>query len=171
MKQLAVFFLSLLLYTATAQTKNTSAKLPDELLNFFIGNWSGEGAFYNGKKIAADLSFRLTLDSSWIIYDHTDKQPSRYKSTSMWSIDAKSGEFTAYMFDNSFGHRKFISDGWKDGKLILTSIDYAQTRGVLFQHLIYEKQSDTSFKMTYETSKDGLVWRLGDYLLFTKRNQ
>ena len=166
-------FLSLFLVCATtyvtAQTTNSNFKLTDEFVNFFVGSWTGDGEFSSGKKISADLTFKITLDSSWISYEHTDKLPNRYKALSMWGIDMLSGQFVAYSFDNFRGHRKFASDGWKDNKLILTTNEYHPQRGLLFQHFIYEKLSDKSFKMTYETSKDGITWKLVDYLVFNKR--
>jgi hypothetical protein len=154
---------------AMAQSNFQPPKISAEFLNFFIGTWKGEGEFANGKKIAADVSFTLTLDSSWIAYEHTDQLPNRYKSVSMWGLDGTTGQFVAYAFDNFHGHRKFVSDGWKEGKLILTTHEFYPQRGIVFQHFIYEKLSGSSFRMTYETSKDGITWKLGDFLVFNKR--
>ena len=170
MKKLYITSLVLLGLTTwcIAQPKKPE-KLSSEFLSFFIGDWTGDGEFANGKKISADLSFKISLDSSWVTYEHVDRLPGRYKATSMWGVDAFSGQFVAYLFDNSHGHRKFASDGWRDGKLILTTNEYYPQRGLLFQHFIYERLSDKSFKMTYEMSKDGISWKLADYLTFTKR--
>ncbi|RBL92868.1 hypothetical protein [Chitinophaga flava] len=151
------------------QAQTNTNKLPEDLMHFFTGNWSGEGEFSNGRKIAADLSFQLSLDSSWIMYEHTDKAPNHYKAHSMWGIDAQTGQFAAYAFDNFQGHRKFDSNGWKNGKLILTCNTFYPKTGVQYQHFIYEKLSDQSFKMTYETSNDGITWRMIDYLTFTRK--
>lgn len=153
----------------TAQTPNSNNKLSNEFENFFVGHWAGDGEFLSGKKIAADLTFKLSLDSSWIICEHADKIPNRYKALSMWGVDMLSGQFVAYSFDNFHGHRKFVSDGWKDNKLVLTTNNYSPQRGLVFEHFLYEKLSGNSFKMTYETSKDGITWKLGDYLVFNKK--
>jgi hypothetical protein len=155
--------------SALAQTNEQSNKLPDDFVRFFVGNWTGDGEFASGKKISADLTFKLSLDNCWLIYEHTDKLPNKYKALSMWGVDSASGEFVAYTFDNFQGHRKFASDGWKEGKLILTTNQFIPKRGQVFQHFIYEKLSDKSFKMTFETSNDGLKWKMVDYLTFTKK--
>jgi hypothetical protein len=42
----------------------------------------------------------------------------------MWGIDFQTGQFVAYLFDSFGGHRKFVSEGWKDGKIVLTTNDY-----------------------------------------------
>lgn len=152
----------------TAQIFNPVKKLKDDFTNFFVGNWTGNGEFANGKKISTDLTFKMNLDSSWMIYEQTDKLPNRYKAISMWGVDILTGQFLAYSFDNFHGHRKFESDGWKDGKLILTLIEFYPQKGLVFQHFIYEKLSAKSFKMKYETSEDGIAWKLGDYLIFSK---
>lgn len=171
MKKLLLLFLLLISSTLClkAQIANQNNKLPKDLINFFVGNWSGDGEFANGKKIAAELTFKMSLDSSWITGEHTDKLPNRYKALTLWGVDIMSGQFVAYSFDNFAGHRKFDGNGWKDGKLILTTNDYYPQRGLVFQHFIYEKLSDKTFKMTYETSKDGITWKLGDYLIFNKK--
>jgi len=170
MKHTLLFLLLLIngAITTIAQTgaiNNTPvSKFPD----FFIGSWTGEGEFASGKKINATLTFTLSLDSSWLMVEHTDKAPNRYKATSMWGTDAGTGQFLAYTFDNFHGHRQFTSDGWKNGKLLLTTNEYYAKSGLVFQHFVYEQLSDKSFKMTYEVSKDAITWKLGDYLIFTR---
>jgi hypothetical protein len=74
----------------------------------------------------------------------------------------------AYCFDNFHGHREFAGNDWNNGRLILSTHAYSARAGLVFEHFIYEKLSDNSFKMTYETSRDGIVWTLGDYLTFTR---
>jgi hypothetical protein len=153
---------------ASAQTGNPPHRPDPDLLHFFVGHWTGEGAFANGKKIAADVFFQLSLDSCWLVYTHRDKPPNSYKADSYWGVDGQTGEFLAYCFDNFQGHRQFAGNGWKNGKLILAAHAYIPQIGLFFEHFIYEKISDTSFKMSYETSRDGISWGLGDWLVFTK---
>jgi hypothetical protein len=151
-----------------AQAPTMPGKLSPDLIQFFVGHWTGSGAFANGKKIEADVSFELTLDSCWIRYEHADKAPNAYKALSMWGVDAQTGQFLAYGFDNFHGHRNFSSNGWINNKLILSISEFWPKVGVVFQHFIYEKLSDASFKMTYEVSGDGINWKLGDSLVFNR---
>ena len=102
-----------------AQTLKPENILPDELSAFFIGNWTGDGEFANGKKISADLTFKYSQDSCWILYDHLDKIPNRYKAHSLWGVDKISGQFLSYTFDNFQGHRQFASEGWKLGDYLV----------------------------------------------------
>lgn len=152
-----------------AHAQSASLKLPRDLVAFFQGTWHGKGEFANGKPIEAELSFHIALDSSWISYTHDDVAPAIYHAQSMWGIDKTSGEFFAYLFDNFQGHRKFEGNGWEQDKLILTSSSYEPKAGLMFQQFIYEKQSDSSFKMTYEISRDARSWRMVDYLIFNKK--
>ena len=154
-------------YSLNAQ--NSKYKLTDDFVNFFTGNWYGEGEFHNGKKISANLTFKMTLDNSWLSYEHTDVLPNKYKALSMWGVDDLNGEFVAYSLNNFKGHTKFSSNGWVDGKLILSANSYYPEQGLVFEHFIYEKQSDKSFKMTYEISKNGINWKMIDYLVFNKQ--
>jgi hypothetical protein len=150
------------------QTPAPAHRIDTALLGFFSGRWTGEGAFAGGQKIAADLSFSLSLDSCWIVYEHRDQPPNQYKATSMWGLDGTTGQFFAYIFDNFHGHRQMVSNGWKDGRLLLSGQAYIPGVGLYFEHFLYERLSDTQFKMTYETSRDGIVWQLGDWLVFRK---
>jgi hypothetical protein len=153
---------------AFSQTGEVPHRLDPDLLQFFVGHWTGEGQFSNGKKIAADVVFQLSLDSSWLVYTHRDQPPNSYKADSYWGVDRQTGEFVAYCLDNFQGHRQFVSDGWKKGKMVLTAHAYLAGVGTYFEHFRFEKVSDKSFKMSYETSRDGISWMLGDELVFTK---
>lgn len=155
--------------TITQAQDITTYKLPKDLAQFFLGSWSGDGEFASGKKIQANLTFSWSLDSCWLQSVHTDIPPNRYKAESMWGVDKYNGEFQAYVFDNFGGHRKFDSNGWKDNRLVLTTAVNYPSVGLVYQHFIYEKVDQDSLKMTYETSKDGISWKLGDYLIFKRK--
>jgi hypothetical protein len=106
----------------------------------------------------------------------------------MWGVDAQSGEFVAYCFDNFQGHRMFednralakvtgeeerveaapTKSWWKDGKLVLSHHAIHPKVGSYFEHFIYQRTGEHSFKMTYETSLDGINWQMGDWLMFKK---
>ena len=144
------------------------ARLDPDLVAFFTGHWKGEGAFAQGQKIAAEVSFAPSLDSAWLVYEHRDVPPGVYKATSMWGVDERTGQFVAVTFDNFHGHRQWLSSGWSGGKLVLSTGNYSSPGGMMFEHFIYDRMSATQFKMTYEVSRDGITWRLGDWLVFTR---
>lgn len=148
--------------------QDKSLRKDTALLNFFAGHWSGEGAFSNGAKIAAEVSFSLSLDSSWLVYEHRDRPPNNWKATSYWGVDGVSGRFVAYTFDNFQGHRSFDSNGFRGGRLILSGQGWLPNVGLYFEHFIYERTGEKSFKMSYETSRDGISWQVGDWLVFRK---
>ena len=169
MKRLLFFALYLFVALNTSAQQKATYKLPADLVQFFQGKWTGKGQFASGKKIEADLVYTLSLDSCWLNSTHTDKAPGKYKAMLMWGCERQTGEFVAYNFDNFQGHRQFTSDGWKDGKLVLITSKDNPNGGKFHEHFIYEKLSADSFKMTYETSRDGTTWKMCDYLIF-KRN-
>ncbi|HTE01867.1 MAG TPA: hypothetical protein VK668_21405 [Mucilaginibacter sp.] len=144
-------------------------RINPDLVKFFNGSWSGDGQFANGKKISAEASFTLSADSSCLIYIHTDRAPNVYKATSAWGIDKTSGKLVSHVINNFNGHTGFTSDGWHQGKLILTASDTLNNgKGVFYQHFIYEKLNEDQFKMTYGMSRDGINWREGDHLIFVR---
>ena len=165
-------FLSFFLFCASHSLKAQAInqKVPASMISFFTGEWQGDGTFANGKPISSNVSFTLSLDSSWLIENHEDIPPNKYKAVSMWGIDPSNSRFIAFIFDNSGGHRKFDSDGWQAGKLVLSTKEYVKGRGNIFEHFIYEEKSNESFKMTFEVSWDGTTWTLVDSLLYSKVN-
>ena len=147
-------------------------RLDGSMVRFFSGDWVGQGSFANGGAISAKVSFRLTLDSSWLVCEHRDDPPGKYAATLYWGVDAGTGQFLAYAFDNFQGHRVFTGnatgkgEGWR---LVLLGQAFAPGIGTYYEHFIYQRLSDTQFKMSYETSMDAISWRLGDSLIFTRK--
>jgi hypothetical protein len=137
--------LLLLLYVGMfSVAKAQQKKIDNDMAKFFVGNWSGEGQFANGKKIAADVSFSLSVDSSSLIYVHADKPPNVYKATSAWGIDKLTRKFVTHIISNFSGHPEFTSEGWKSGQIIFTNSANIPARGVFYQHFICERISERS---------------------------
>lgn len=145
-----------------------AARLDTGMMRFFVGNWKGDGAFANGRKISATLRFRLTLDSAWLVCEHRDVPPNGYAADLYWGVDRVTGKFAAYAFDNFSGHREFESVGWVGEKLELRRAGEMQGVGKYYERFRYERVSPDSFRMSYETSRDGAAWMLGDSLVFRR---
>ena len=163
-----VIILTFGFYAVQAQNIKNNSKFNIAFIKFFEGDWSGVGQFSNGKKIEAEASFKLSLDSCWVIYTHTDKAPNSYKSVSVWGIDKLTGKFLDYIFDNFQGHRLFNSDGWESGRLVLVNKVNMPTGTSTFERFTYLKTGADKFKMSYEVSNDEITWRLGDFVDFIK---
>lgn len=162
--------------TTTTQPKfERPVRLPNDLVTFFSGEWSGAGEFADGKKIEADASFMPDLDNQWLAYRHTDRAPNKYKAFGMWGFEYTSKKFVMTVTDNFGGARLFSSDGWMDGKIIFLknsaiSLQASDTKQPeRRERFTFEKQNNDEFKMTYEVSPDGKVWKLGDYLIFKRK--
>lgn len=83
-------------------------------------------------------------------------------------MDGRTGQFVAFTFDNFHGHRQWLSSGWSGGRLVLSTGSFSSQGGTVFEHFIYERLSATQFKMTYEVSRDCIIWKMGDWLVFTR---
>lgn len=68
---LIVLTLVLGLFSSRVAAQTPTPHLDPALVSYFSGEWTGEGAFAGGKPISADLSFHLSLDSAWLIYEHS----------------------------------------------------------------------------------------------------
>ena len=182
--------------TAHAQQASAPMRLDSGMVRFFSGEWTGAGSFANGRSITAKLSFRLTLDSAWLVCEHRDDPPGQYAATLYWGVDRTTGQFLAYAFDNFQGHRVFTGNfsgagtgavagarasagadaaghaagASNEWRLVLTGQAFAPGVGTYYEHFIYQRIGGTQFKMSYETSLDAITWQLGDSLVFTRKD-
>ena len=178
---LAIFSWILAGGTAEAQGATAPMRLDSGMVRFFSGEWTGAGAFSNGRPITAKLSFRLTLDSAWLVCEHRDDPPGQYAATIYWGIERTTGQFLAYAFDNFQGHRVFTGNfsgagaaghaagASNEWRLVLLGQAFAPGVGTYYEHFIYQRTSGNQFKMSYETSLDAITWQLGDSLVFNKK--
>ena len=149
--------------TASAQQK----KINSDMAKYFVGSWTGAGEFANGKKIEADVSFYLSVDSTSLINIYTDKAPNRYKATSAWTLGAD-GNMVAHIINNFTALKDFTSDGWQNGKIVLTNKEPYQNKGLLYQQFTFEKIDDDNFKVTYVYGLDPAKLKEGDHLVFSR---
>jgi len=157
----------LFILTNIFSSANAQIKIDNEMAIFFIGSWVGQGQFANGKKIAADVVFTLSLDSCWLINTHQDKLPGTYTAASAWGIDT-SGKLVDNRISNFNGYQQFTSEGWRLDGITFTAKTTTHENDIFFQHFIYKKISNDQFKMTYEVRRDGATWKEGDHLIFRR---
>jgi len=150
-------------------------RLPEELVEFFEGEWTGAGEFANGKKIEADVSFAPDLDGQWLVYRHTDRAPGKYKALGVWGYEAQSRLFVMSLSDGWGGLRTFVSEGWRDGQVVfrrsvavIPGVDAPTLMPTKSERFVFARQGAGTFKMTYETSVDGKAWQRVDYVVFRK---
>ena len=154
---------------APKSTPAAPKRTPPDFIEFFAGEWSGAGEFANGKKIEADVTFTPDLDQQWLVYRHTDRAPGIYKALGTMGIDRPSGQFVMLLNDSGGGVRLFASEGWANGKIVFEKTAMLNKPITSQERFTFERQADNSFKMTYETNRDGQTWKLGDYLVFKKK--
>lgn len=167
MKQVSILFSFCLGIAFPSAAQQSSSRLPTDLIQYFAGKWEGKGTFSNGKPIAATATFTMSLDSSWLQYEHKDIPPNRYKALSLWGTE-KDGSLLAFIFDSFQGHRQFHGDYTRKDRLVLTNTEVNQAGRKAYQHFIYEKLSPATFKMAFEMSQDSIQWRTVDTLIFSK---
>ncbi len=156
-----------ILVTASAFCCAQQPSTDPTMIKFFGGNWSCAGKFASGKKIEAEVSFTPELDGKWLLYRHSDRPPGPFKALTQWGGDQPSGSLVSVMEDNFGNARLFTSDGWKDGSVTFSRAAILDQK-ISQERFRYERQSDDSFKMTYERSADG-EWKMGDFIVCTRK--
>jgi hypothetical protein len=101
------------------------------------------------------------------MYRHTDQEPNKFKAVGMWGFDRDSDKFLMLLHDNFGGARLFLSDGWQGEKIVFQRGALLTTPPVQ-ERFTFAREAADAFRMTYETSRDGKTWQLGDSLLFRK---
>ena len=59
-------------------------------------------------------------------------------------------------------------DGWQNGKIVFQSTPELKDT-FAFERFTFERKSNDSFLATYEMSRDGKSWRVGDSQTFTRK--
>lgn len=148
-------------------------KLPQDVVDYFSGEWSGKGEFASGKKIEADIGFRADLDGQWLAYRHTDRPPGKYKAAGMWGFERASKAFVMTLNDNFGGARTFSSTGWQHGSVVFERDVDASAEGPAAvrkrERFTFLRETDDRMKMVYEVNADGSHWKMVDYLIFVRR--
>lgn len=144
-------------------------KVPDALVDFLSGEWTGEGEFASGKKIEADVSFSSDLDGQWLAYRHADRPPGKYKAAGMWGYAKGGDEFVMTLNDNFGGARRFASRGWEDGRVVFENVANATAPAAGRERFVFERYEKNRLKMTYERGDDETGWRMVDYVVFTRK--
>jgi hypothetical protein len=154
--------------TTESTIKPKTFSLPQEMLTYFPGKWIGKGKFRNGKELGSEYIFTTEMDNQTVIVKHKEYEPYTYQYTGLWSFDASTGDIVMLAATNrNGGARLFKSKGLDNNKIIFQGV--AELKGTFaFEKFTFELVSATTFNATYEWSKDGLTWNIGDQQVFTK---
>lgn len=127
-------------------------------LAWFVGHWHCEGRFANGKPISSRETFGIELGGQWLHMRHVDDPPNRYLADSWWGYDKAAKHFTATVFDNFGGDRRYTSSGWVGDTLTLENI---ATSGYL-DRFAFQRHGDDAYRVTYTYRNRSGAWQLGD---------
>lgn len=155
--------------SSSAQTSG-KPRLPQDLVNYFAGDWSGKGKFTSGRDLESDFNFVPQLENQCVFVHQKEKPPNTYEFSALWSVDSVSGQVVMLLAGNTdTGARIFRSHGWQDGKIVFQSVPELRSYWAL-ERFTFERESATVFHGTYEFSQDdGKTWRVGDKQTFTKK--
>ena len=134
---------------------------------YFSGTWGCQGSFpATGKTIASQLTFAPALDGAFLELQHDDLPPSKFHALEMWGWDAKTSTFTATIFDNFGGARRFTSPGWQDQSITWS----ATTVPGPTERFVFRKDSTSQMTVNWEVNRDS-AWKIGDTLTCTRKQQ
>ena len=154
----------LLAAPAPVQADATPALAP---LAGFAGHWRCAGRFANGKPITSRETFGIELGGQWLHMRHVDDPPNRYLADSWWSYDKTARHFTATVFDNFGGERRYTSSGWVGDTLTLENV---ATSGYL-DRFVFQRHGDDAYRVTYTYRNRSGTWQLGDEQSCTRDTQ
>src|SRR5277367_1213224 len=160
----------LLTRQSAAGTPSAVVKLKPEVeaLASFEGKWSCKGVFTsNGKSIESQIVFAPDLEGAWLSVRHDDLPPNRFHAAEYWGFDPAEKQFTAFVFDNFGGVRKFSSPGWADDKLIWLG-EVSKTDPPAVQRFVYKRDNPSQFVVNWEVKKGSADWAIGDTLTCKK---
>lgn len=111
------------------------------------------------------MQFHSVLGGAWLSAAQDDAEPGTYHALAMWGVSATNG-LVAEIADSQGGMRRFVaSDGWVGDRLAFVRDTVYANIGRYSERFIYERQTDSTFRMTYETMRDTASWHEGDHVL------
>jgi hypothetical protein len=135
-------------------------------LQYFSGTWDCKGVFpSSGKAIESRLTFAPEIEGAWLSLHHDDLPPNKFHALELWGWDAKSSAFTATIFDNFGGARRFSSKGWEDQTFIWNG-DIPPNATSPSERFVFRKDSASQFTVNWEVNRDS-SWKVGDTLTCT----
>ncbi len=140
----------------------------EELTAYFAGQWSCAGEFASHKPIASDVRFESALDGAFVRYTHADRPPNGFEAQAMWGRGASPGEVLSVMQDNFGNTRVFRARGLQDSTLSFESAGLLADT-TFHERFSYRIQGPNRYRMEYRASRDGITWRLGDWLECDRR--
>jgi hypothetical protein len=111
------------------------------------------------------MDFRSALGGAWLLAAQDDAEPGTYHALAMWGVNAPGG-LVAQIADNQGDMRRFVApDGWVEGRVAFVRDTVYANVGRYGERFTYERQSDSTFRMTYETMRDTIPWHEGDHVM------
>lgn len=164
-----MFLLPLALAAAIAETPAPpSTDVPAEIAGYFAGDWSGKGAFASGKPLESRFRFQPILDGKVLELRHDEAAPATFAYAGLISVDAATGKPVMLLTPNRGGGRLMRSAGWQDDRLVFEA-DPALRAAFALERITFVRLGPCRFEASYEMSKDGATWRLGDKQTFAKQ--
>jgi hypothetical protein len=155
---------------ASALPAPAKGALPADMVAYFAGNWSGQGAFEKSKKpLASEYSFVPDIEKQCLVVHQKEKAPNDFEFVALWSVNSDSGQLVMLLVANhESGASVLHGSGWQDGKLVFeTAPENPNDLGR--ERFTFARDSATAFHTMYEWSQDGgKTWNVGDRQAFVK---
>lgn len=163
-----IFTLAAVLITGNSSGFAAESNDPQTLYKLFDklqGQWTCEGAFANGKALAANITISTQYDGKILFYRHEDLPPNTYKAIGQWAYD-KTQKMMVALHDQVIGSDTYVAgyvaESWTDTKLTFNAKAlwdplWAENR------FTYEITGANKMTMVWDKFKDD-KWQMGDYL-------
>jgi hypothetical protein len=126
------------------------------------GAWSCEGAFANGRAIAADVAFSTELAGQWLMYHHADRAPGTYQAAAMLGPTTSDTALApAELHDAAGGYRRFRLTIVGDSELVMLR-DTTESHARL-ERFRFARRAEGTLWIGWEVGVNGR-WLLGDSL-------
>lgn len=132
-------------------------------LGFLLGHWHGSGTFAaTGKPVTSSLEVDAYADGQVIGIREQEDRPNTFAYLGSITLDSQRGALVMLMAgNNSGGARLFRSDGATRQQVVFVA-DPALHAWFGLERLTFARIGDKRLSSTYEFSRDGLHWTVGD---------
>ena len=133
-----------------------------------LGRWRGQGRFAaSGKPLSSIMTFAVTAGGKAISVEAAEEAPNTFAYGALWSIGKGGDGLIMTLVADEGDPSLYRSKGWVGDRMIFEP-DHRFGDGPGGDRFTYDRTADEGFSITYEFSRDGRTWRVGDRQTFTR---
>lgn len=137
-------------------------------LRFLVGRWRGSGRFESSQKaVSSTMRYTPVANGNALSLEASENAPNTFSYAALITVGTTGSGLTMMLVSNNGGPSLYRSAGWVGGRLVFEA-DHRLGDGPGGDRFTYKRGGSNGYSITYEYSRDGSTWRVGDRQSFVR---